>query len=312
MPKPLEEKAGALLGALYEEALKQARESLDDERQQARDAVAAAEQKYRDVLIRQEALEAALARSDARAEQLQNRLTDAEVQLASAATQGLAHQDSLQGLIRRMENENTLLNQRLETEQSHNAALRERIDALNAELRENTEHYAQQIKDAIAEAERRVKPMLVELDSLRSMASTYQQGLRDVNRKEFDFLQQLSAAKARADRLDAQLREQGDELTAAANEVQVLRASQGMTPEIAALIRRLADAGNLDAAAFDAIGTSLDQHVSLPGRCPKCGDGEPELSHGADGYELLCPECEHTSGARPSRFAAVACFTRST
>ncbi len=312
LPKPLEEKAGALLGALYEAALKQARESLDDERQQARDAVAAAEQKYRDVLIRQEALEAALARSDARAEQLQNRLTDAEVQLASAATQGLAHQDSLQGLIRRMENENTLLNQRLETEQSHNAALRERIDALNAELRENTEHYAQQIKDAIAEAERRVKPMLVELDSLRSMASTYQQGLRDVNRKEFDFLQQLSAAKARADRLDAQLREQGDELTAAANEVQVLRASQGMTPEIAALIRRLADAGNLDAAAFDAIGTSLDQHVSLPGRCPKCGDGEPELSHGADGYELLCPECEHTSGARPSRFAAVACFTRST
>ncbi|KGS86158.1 putative sMC protein [Burkholderia pseudomallei MSHR7500] len=274
--------------------------------------MAAAEQKYRDALIRQEALEAAVARSDARAEQLQSRLTDVEVQLASASTQGLAHQDSLQGLICRMENENALLNQRLEAEQSQNAALRERIDALHAELRENTEHYAQQIKDAIAEAERRVKPMLVELDSLRSMASTYQQGLRDVNRKEFDFLQQLSAAKARADRLDAQLREQGDELTAALNEVQILRASQGMTPEIAALIRRLANAGNLDAAAFDTIGTSLDQHVTLPARCPKCGDGEPELSHDAHGYELLCPECEHASGTQPSRFAAAACFTRTT
>lgn len=312
LPKPLEEKAGALLGALYEEALKQARESLDGERQQASSEVAAAEQKYRDALIRQEALEAAVARSDARAEQLQSRLTDVEVQLAFASTQGLAHQDSLQGLIRRMENENALLNQRLEAEQSQNAALRERIDALHAELRENTEHYAQQIKDAIAEAERRVKPMLVELDSLRSMASTYQQGLRDVNRKEFDFLQQLSAAKARADRLDAQLREQGDELTAALNEVQILRASQGMTPEIAALIRRLANAGNLDAAAFDTIGTSLDQHVTLPARCPKCGDGEPELSHDAHGYELLCPECEHASGTQPSRFAAAACFTRTT
>ncbi|KGX94293.1 hypothetical protein Y023_5868 [Burkholderia pseudomallei A79D] len=312
LPKPLEEKAGALLGALYEEALKQARESLDGERQQASSEVAAAEQKYRDALIRQEALEAAVARSDARAEQLQSRLTDVEVQLASASTQGLAHQDSLQGLIRRMENENALLNQRLEAEQSQNAALRERIDALHAELRENTEHYAQQIKDAIAEAERRVKPMLVELDSLRSMASTYQQGLRDVNRKEFDFLQQLSAAKARADRLDAQLREQGDELTAALNEVQTLRASQGMTLEIAALIRRLANAGNLDAAAFDTIGTSLDQHVTLPARCPKCGDGEPELSHDAHGYELLCPECEHASGTQPSRFAAAACFTRTT
>ena len=50
--------------------------------------------------------------------------------------------------------------------------------------------------------------MLVELDSLRSMASTYQSGLRDVQRKEFDFLQQLSSAKARADRLEEQLRSQ--------------------------------------------------------------------------------------------------------
>ncbi|WP_089341391.1 DNA-binding protein [Burkholderia singularis] len=309
IPKPLEEKAAALLGTLYEEALKQARQSFEIEHQQANNEIAAVEQKYRDALIRQESLEAALSRSDARADHLQNKLIEMEIKLASVSTEEAARQDSSQDLIRRLENENALLNRRIESEQAQNAALRERIDALHTELRENTEHYARQIKDAVAEAERRVKPMLVELDSLRSMASTYQQGLRDVNRKEFDFLQQLSAAKARADRLDEQLREQSDDLAEAIKEVEILRASQGITPELAALIRRLADAGQLDAAAFDAIGTSLDQHVTLPARCPKCGHGEPELSHSTDGYELLCPDCEHTSDAQPSRFAAAAHFS---
>jgi hypothetical protein len=152
--------------------------------------------------------------------------------------------------------------------------------------------------------------MLVELDSLRSMAGTYQAGLRDVNRKEFEFLQQLSAAKTRADRLDEQLRSQGDELSAASREIGILRAAQGMPPEIAALLQRLAQAGQLDASAFDAIGTTLDAQVSLPARCPNCNEGEPELSHSADGYELLCPECDHASGACASRLEAVAQFSR--
>lgn len=311
IPKPVEEKAAALLGALYEEALKQARHSFEIEHQQASNEITAVEQKYRDALIRQESLEAALSRSDARADHLQNKLTEIEIKLASASTEEATRRDSSQDLIRRLENENALLSRRIESEQAQNAALRERIDALHTELRENTEHYARQIKDAVAEAERRVKPMLVELDSLRSMASTYQQGLRDVNRKEFDFLQQLSAAKARADRLDEQLREQSDDLAEAIKEVEILRASQGITPELAALIQRLADAGQLDTAAFDAIGTSLDQHVTLPARCPKCGHGEPELSHSTDGYELFCPDCEHTSDAQPSRFAAATHFFRS-
>ncbi|WP_323119182.1 DNA-binding protein [Burkholderia alba] len=310
IPKALEEKAGSLLGALYEEALTHARQSLDDERRQAAEEIASAGQKQRDALIRQETLEAALARSDARAELLQSRLTAAEIQVASASGQDTAHQSSLQGLIHRLESENALLNQRLEAEQGQNATLRDRIDALHGELRQSTEHYAQQIKDAIAEAERRVKPMLVELDSLRSMASTYQAGLRDVNRKEFDFLQQLSTAKARADRLDQQLREQSDELAAVSREADALRSNQRMTPELAALITRLADTGQLDAAAFDAIGTSLDAHVILPAHCPRCGEGEPELSHTDEGYELQCPECEHASGSRSSRFEAAAYFAR--
>lgn len=310
LPKSLEDKAGELLGLLYEEAQKEARIGLEAERQEASDEIAAAAQQVREAQVRHETLELALARSENRAEQLQAKLTEAEIRLATASTHGAAHQDSLQVLTQRLENENELLNKRLEGEQQQNASLRERIDALHVESRQNTEHYAQQIKDAVAEAERRVKPMLVELDSLRSMAGTYQAGLRDVNRKEFEFLQQLSAAKARADRLDQQLREQGDELTAATREIETLRQAQGVPSGIAVLLRRLADAGLLDAAAFEAIGSSIDAHVNLPPRCPKCEEGEPELSHDEEGFELLCPECEHASGHCASRFEAVTQFNR--
>src|SRR5207253_11029755 len=56
IPKAVEEKAGALLGALYEEALKAARESLDVDREQIRAGVTDAEQRLRDAAVRQETL----------------------------------------------------------------------------------------------------------------------------------------------------------------------------------------------------------------------------------------------------------------
>ncbi|KVM61027.1 DNA-binding protein [Burkholderia ubonensis] len=307
IPKAVEEKAGALLGALYEEALKVARDSLDADREQVRTDVAQAEQQLRDAAVRQETLEAAIARSETRNEQLQARVTELEVQLASQSTHGSANEATLLTTVNRLEKDLAAAIGRVDAEQTQNAALRDRIDALQAELQQRTEHYAQQIKDAVAEAERRVKPMLVELDSLRSMASTYQAGLRDVQRKEFDFLQQLSAAKTRADRLEEQLRSQSDELAAATREMNTLRANRGMNPEIAGLIRRLADAGKLDADAFTVIGTALDSDIPVPNQCPHC-DGEPELSHTDEGFEVSCPECEYASGAWPSRFEAVTRF----
>jgi hypothetical protein len=179
---------------------------------------------------------------------------------------------------------------------------------LHIELRQSTEHYAQQIKDAVAEAERRVKPMLVELDSLRSMAATYQSGVRDASRKEFDFIQQIATAKARGDRLDAQLREQSNELDAAMKEVAVLRGRQGIDPAVADLLCALADAGRLNVDELAMIGTTVDGHVTLPSRCPKCLEGEPELSHVNHRFELQCPECDHSSGPRASRLEAVSGF----
>ncbi|WGS51943.1 DNA-binding protein [Paraburkholderia sp. D15] len=308
IPKALEERAGELLGALFEEAVIQAKTSLDDERAEIRTQLTEAVQRTRDAEIRLEASEDAIKRSEARADTAWDRVRALETQLSSATTNGNAHQEGLQATVRRIEQENETLRQRLESEFATNATLRDRIDALHVDLRQSTEHYAQQIKDAVAEAERRVKPMLVELDSLRNMAATYQSGVRDASRKEFEFIQQIAAAKARGDRLDAQLREQSDEVDALTKEVAALRGQQGIDPAIANLLCSLVEAGRLSGAELQAIGTVADGHVKLPSRCPKCEEGEPELSQVDHRFELQCPECDHSSGLGQSRLEAVSRF----
>jgi myosin heavy subunit len=311
IPQALEERAGELLGALFEEALAQARTTLEAEREETRAQIAAAEQRARDAEIRRDASEDAIKRSEQRAEAAWERIRALEAELASIATHGTAHHEGLQATVRRLEHENGTLRQRLDTEQATNATLRDRIDGLHVELRQSTEHYAQQIKDAVAEAERRVKPMLVELDSLRSMAATYQSGVRDASRKEFEFIQQLAAAKSRGDRLDAQLREQSDEVDALTKELALLRGQQGLDPAIGALLCSLVEAGRLTDDELHTIGTAADGHVNLPPRCPKCEDGEPELSQVDHRFELQCPECEHSSGLGDSRLEAVSRFLSS-
>lgn len=308
IPKALEDRAGELLGALFEEAVAHARTTLDGERDEMRVQIAAAEQRARDAEIRRDASDEAVKRSELRAEAGWERVRVLENQLSSATTHGNVHQEGLQATVRRLDRENEALRQRLDAELATHATLRDRIDALHVELRQSTEHYAQQIKDAVAEAERRVKPMLVELDSLRSMAATYQSGVRDASRKEFEFIQQIAAAKARGDRLEAQLREQSDEVDALTKQVAVLRTQQGIDPAIARLLCSLVEAGRLTSDELNEVGTAADGHVSLPLRCPKCDEGEPELSQVDHRFELLCPECEHSSGLGPSRLAALSRF----
>jgi chromosome segregation ATPase len=308
IPKGLEDRAGELLGALFEEAVVHARSTLDSEREEIRAQVTAADQRVREAEIRCDVSEDAIKRSELRAEAAWERVRALETELSSTTTHGTAHQEGLQATVRRLDGENETLRQRLDTEQATNAALRDRIDALHVELRQSTEHYAQQIKDAVAEAERRVKPMLVELDSLRNMAATYQSGVRDASRKEFEFIQQIAAAKARGDRLDAQLREQSDEVDVLTKEVAALRGQQGIDPAIASLLCSLVEAGRLTPDELTAIGTAADGHVTLPLRCPKCEEGEPELSQVDHRFELQCPECDHSSGPGESRLEAVSRF----
>lgn len=308
IPKALEDRAGELLGALFEEALSHAKSSLEGEREEIQTLISAAERETREAEIRRQASEEAISRSEARADAAWERVRSLEAELAMASSQGSVHQEGLQATVRRLDAENEALRKRLDTEQSTNASLRDRIDALHMEMRQSTEHYAQQIKDAVAEAERRVKPMLVELDSLRTMAATYQSGVRDASRKEFEFIQQIAAAKARGDRLDAQLREQSDELDALTKEVTALRAQEGIDPSVARVLSELASSGRLTPSEMATIGTVADGHVALPLRCPKCEDGEPELSQVDHRYELQCPECEHSSGPGHSRLEAVTRF----
>lgn len=308
IPPLLEERAGELLGALFQEAQALARDALEAERTEIDAERDAAGQALRDAQARNAAADELLQRSEARTEAAWAKVRELESQLAASSAHGAVHQDSLQNTVRRLEAENETLTKRLEAEQTTNAGLRDRIDALHEDLRKSTEHYAQQIKDALAEAERRVKPMLVELDSLRTMSSTWQTAQREASRKEFDFIQQLATAKARADRLDALLRERSDEADLLTRQVNALRGQQGVDASVADVLCALASAGRLNDEELGRLGTVIDGHVGLPARCPKCQEGEPELSEVDNRYELSCPECEHTSGAGVSRLEAVSRF----
>lgn len=308
IPPSLEEKAGELLGALFEHAVTEARQTLESERKEVFGELERATDALREAQIRQEAANDAWQRSDARAEAALERVRTLEAQLSASAATRTSQEEALQTSFARLETERTRLEQQLDAERTTNAALRERIDSLHQELRQNAEHYAAQIKDAVSEAERRVKPMLVELDSLRSMASTYQTGIRDASRKEFDFIQQLSAAKGRGDRLEAQAREQSDEIDALTRELAVSREQGAFSPELAALLRSWARTGRLADADFAVLGTTADSIADIPAHCPKCADGEPELARAGDGFELLCPECDHSSGVKRSRLEAVTRF----
>ncbi|SAK71199.1 DNA-binding protein [Caballeronia calidae] len=311
MPESLQERAGELLAALYDEAQKHAHSALNDEKSRIDAVVQATEAQVRDADIRREAIEEAHRRAEARAEAGAAQIAALEAELKALRNQGSEAQSGLREVIVRWEKENEALAERLQQEQASSARLRDRIDELQSELRHNTEHYAQQIKDAVKEAERRVRPMLVELDALRGMAATHQASVREAGQKEFDFIQQLSAARSRADRLESQVRSQSDEIDALVRERDAQRVQSGASAEIGALIASLAAEGRLSAAEIAALGTQLDAHVVAPGACPACAAGEPELQRHEDEYELSCPNCERTSGAVSSKLAAVDGFIRS-
>jgi hypothetical protein len=308
IPPALEERAGELLGALFEEALTLAGDALQAERAEFEAGRVDAEQAARDAEARRAAADEMLQRSEARIEAAYVRVRELESQLAATSAQDMLAHGNREVQLQRLEAENESLRKRVEAEQTTNAGLRDRIDGLHEEMRKSTEHYAQQIKDALAEAERRVKPMLVELDSLRTMSSTWQAAQRDASKKEFDFIQQLATAKARADRLDAVLRERSDEVDGLTRQLAALRGQQGLDASVAAVLCSLAEAGRLGEVELASLGTVADGHIALPARCPNCHEGEPELSEVDDGFEFTCPECEYTSGTGASKLEAYARF----
>jgi DNA repair exonuclease SbcCD ATPase subunit len=311
VPESLQSRAGDLLASLFAEAHQLARSELESERAQIDASARDLQTQVRDAEIRRETFELAHQRAEARLESSSARIAALEAELNAARDQKSDAHGALREVIARLEIENKALIEQLQTEQKASGRLRDRVDELQSELRQGVEHYAQQIKDAVKDAERRVKPMLVELDSLRGMAATYQAGVREAGQKEFDFIQQLSAARGRADRLEAQVRAQSDEIDALVHERDAHRMRASVSHEIGGLIALLAADGRLDANEIAALGTQIDAYITPPSTCPACESGEPELQRHEDEFELLCPNCDRTSGAVSSKLAAVDGFRRS-
>jgi DNA repair exonuclease SbcCD ATPase subunit len=308
LPESLQSRAGELLGALFAEAHQHARGELDAERERIDTHMQAAQTQAREAEIRCETIELARQRAEARAEANLARVAGLEAQLRTQATHESDAHVALRGLVAQLEADRDALTKRLQQEEALSSRLQEHVDELQVELRQNTEHYAAQIKDAVKDAERRVKPMLVELDSLRGMASTYQASAREAGQKEFEFIQQLSAVRGRAERLEAQVRIQSDEIDALVRERDAHRVRASVSAEIGGLLALLATEGRLSEQEIAALGTQIDSYVVTPAVCPACESGEPELERHEDEFELLCPNCDRTSGQAASKLAAINAF----
>lgn len=305
IPQALQERAGELLAELFVEARQQAGIALDGQRSQINEDLRRAEASARDADIRCQAVEQARRDAETRAEAASARIASLESEVSRLGQREADLQEELRNTIARSQADNSALAERLAAEQSQTARLRDRLDELQDELRINTERYAQQINDAVKDAERRVKPMLVELDSLRGVAATYQASIREAGRKEFEFLQQLSVARSRADRLESQVRAQSDEIDALTRERDAHRVRARMSTEVGELIASLAADGRLTDEEISALGTQADPYVAVPPTCPGCEDGEPELQLHEDEYELCCPRCERSSGPASSKLSAL-------
>ncbi len=311
IPAELEQVAGALLGEFYRHAIDAARLQLDSDRralQVSRDESEEALRRAtaeRDLALEaareaRDALTAALA--DKRA--LELRLDFEHDALAASRTDT----DSLHAVLER---DNAALRAELGRLRADQQAAQAELLALRAKLQENAEIYAAQIKDAVADAERRVKPLLLELDTLRGMASTYESGSRDLARREYDFIQQLSVAKGRIDTLDRLSNRQADDIAALHRELALAVRQNGLPPAVGVLLASLASSNRLNPEELKALGDLVDGFAQPVRRCLACGEGEPELSNDEGVFELRCPECDHTSGPASSRVAAAAQFAMS-
>src|ERR1700710_1566698 len=113
IPEGLQERAGELLGQLFQEAREFAIRSLEDERHAAKDDVDAALSRLRDAEVRCATVDEALRRSEARADSALARNSALEIELGSLRGRDLEVQSSAQVSIHRLEREHAALSQRL-------------------------------------------------------------------------------------------------------------------------------------------------------------------------------------------------------
>ncbi|HEY1216271.1 MAG TPA: DNA-binding protein, partial [Bryobacteraceae bacterium] len=109
IPDSLQERAGELLAALYDEARQHARAALDEEKAAVDTAVQAAHVRVRDAEIRRETIEQAHRRAEERAEAGAAHIAALEAELKSLRSQGSDAQAGLREVIARWEMENEAL-----------------------------------------------------------------------------------------------------------------------------------------------------------------------------------------------------------
>ncbi len=308
IPASLEGAAGELLGALYQSALENAATHYDAQREELLRRLDVAEQSARELELRlslaqeaERAVQAKWEREVARREQVEQTLAATRGEAGAQVQNAYADRGHWQA-------ELAAFKQHITERDSAYEVLRRESDTLRAQAQENAESYAGQLKDAMDEAQRRVRPMLVELDNLRSLASTYQAGIKESSRREFDFMQQLSLVKGRADTLEKLTNRQAEELAALHGELAKTGERAAGDPALVQLVADLAARGALGNADLRSLGRLVDASVAIPRRCRGCEDGEPELADLHGQIEIACPECGRSSGWCVSRLEAAQRF----
>jgi translation initiation factor 2 beta subunit (eIF-2beta)/eIF-5 len=310
LPESLELAAGDLLTSLYQSAVHLARDEFQAEREAMQLTVQAAEQARLSAEAKARTAEGLAERAVDKAGELMHRRLSQHAEMGTQAEAARVELAYLQSTVAQLKDEKNELLKRMAGKEAELTQAREAIGRLQDDLQSNAEHYAEQIKDAMAEAERRIRPLLIELDGLRQVAANYQDSVKTAATREFDYIQQLSVAKGRNDTLTTQVDRMSGELGELHRELGVARRQGAMPEAVGKLLATLVTSGRLAGAELDAVASSAGSFLQNPARCPACGEGEPELIEAGGEFEFSCDECGHQSGLAPSRVHALAAFLR--
>jgi hypothetical protein len=294
IPPELEETAGQLLGQLFDKAIELASNRLQAEHGQTGARLELLEQRERETQIREELVRQDIERARGEQQQALN-------QERRANEQWLIEQQRSQQLTADV----AAANRHIELLREQLAAKDLAIDDLNRRLIATIERSAADVKSANADAERRIRPLLVELDALRGANQRPQQP--GGNRQEFEMIQQLSGMKRKVDELQTANRDLETELAEYRAQLVQTRPDSSAASVLQALILHLAAEQRLTPQEISEVAPALDAVVAAPETCPGCG--EPPEIFAIDGkYELSCSNCGRESGLQPSRLAAFAGF----
>lgn len=304
VPALLQRRAGELVSGLYGAALAEARST------QATD-LARAEAVAQHALARQWALENEV-------DALRRQCAEQSARLASG-TRDAQRDEVLQSVLAQYaEGEKVALSTQLQAAQAENGTLREQVAALQAELASRAVEYAAHLKDALASAEARVRPLLVELDSLRQRVAAADRETRETPRREFEWMQQLNQART----LAAQARQEAEQARAEAERLRQAGLADrddawgeargerpgGIAPALGRLVADLIRQGVLSEEAVRPLGRALDAFIDAGMPCPQCTSDETDLAMLGQQVEFTCAACGHQSGVHATRAMALAHF----